>query len=141
MIRIGRDPSNDVVINDPLVSRFHVELTSDGFNNCVVRDMNSSNGTFVNGRRIAGTAALMDNDVLKIGNTIVPWKRHLGLGGATTINDISANNGRVTDPGPAPKEKKTINWRNVLTIISTIVGVMVSIGFLLSMILRICGVF
>jgi ABC transport system ATP-binding/permease protein len=55
--RIGRDLQNDIVVDDPLVSRFHAELRarSDGRRELV--DLGSRNGTFVNGR--AGRARLI----------------------------------------------------------------------------------
>lgn len=64
---IGRDPSCDVVIDDPLVSRRHAKLTpeQDGFR---VTDLHSSNGTYVNSRRIT-TAHLGPGDQLSIGRT------------------------------------------------------------------------
>src|SRR5450432_4048536 len=43
---VGRDPSNDLVVDDPSVSRLHAEIVREpsGF---VVRDLNSLNGTSV----------------------------------------------------------------------------------------------
>jgi pSer/pThr/pTyr-binding forkhead associated (FHA) protein len=51
VVSLGRGESNSIVINSPKVSRNHarVEWSDDRF---VVRDLNSSNGTFVNGQRV-----------------------------------------------------------------------------------------
>jgi len=49
--RIGRDPGNDLVIDDPLVSRSHAELRSVGGAHVLV-DLGSQNGTFVDGRKV-----------------------------------------------------------------------------------------
>jgi serine/threonine protein kinase, bacterial len=62
-IRIGRDPENQVVVDDPLVSRFHAELvagkewqlTSSG-----------TNGTFIQGQKV-DRAVLAHGDVLQLG--------------------------------------------------------------------------
>ena len=47
-LTIGRDPANDVVLDDPNVSRFHAEVTS-GAAGIELRDLESRNGTRVNG--------------------------------------------------------------------------------------------
>jgi aspartyl protease family protein len=75
VITIGRDTDNDVVINDAKVSRHHLQIVSDGGNYRIV-DFNSSNGTFVNDRKISGETALFANDIVRIGNTILPWQTY-----------------------------------------------------------------
>lgn len=66
VIRVGRHPSTDITLIDPSVSRFHAELitTEDG---CLVRDLHSSNGTFVNGVSIR-ELTLRHRDDLQFGN-------------------------------------------------------------------------
>jgi pSer/pThr/pTyr-binding forkhead associated (FHA) protein/soluble lytic murein transglycosylase-like protein len=52
--RVGRAPDNDAVIDGPdaaTVSLYHLEILKDGAS-CRVRDLNSTNGTWVNGERI-----------------------------------------------------------------------------------------
>ena len=63
---IGRGEENDVMINAPGVSRRHAVIGhySDG---AQVSDCNSQNGTFVNGRRIVGSAPLNIGDVISLG--------------------------------------------------------------------------
>ena len=65
--RIGRDLANEIVVDDPLVSRFHAELRerSDGRHELV--DLGSRNGTFVNGR-IADRAILEELDIVSVGH-------------------------------------------------------------------------
>ena len=50
-LRIGREPDCDVVLDSPLVSRYHAELqrTPDGV---LLRDLGSANGTYVDGQRV-----------------------------------------------------------------------------------------
>ncbi|RMH64119.1 MAG: FHA domain-containing protein [Cyanobacteria bacterium J003] len=50
-VRIGRDPSNDMVLDHPVVSRFHARLYLQEGQWYIV-DLNSANGTFVNNRRL-----------------------------------------------------------------------------------------
>lgn len=62
---VGRAPTSDVPVIDPTISRRHAELdTSDGA--AVVRDLGSSNGTFVNGSRVE-SAKLADGDTITFG--------------------------------------------------------------------------
>lgn len=64
-LSIGRDPGNDVVIADALVSRRHAEIIFSG-QGYVLRDCNSSNGSLVNGDRVS-ERSLHDGDVVWLG--------------------------------------------------------------------------
>ena len=56
--RLGRRPDNDFQIDDPTVSSVHCELRVTG-DSIVVRDLGSSNGTFINGQQVReGTLGL-----------------------------------------------------------------------------------
>jgi pSer/pThr/pTyr-binding forkhead associated (FHA) protein len=74
-ITIGRSQENDVVINDPSVSRQHATIIHTG-NDIVVYDNGSSNGTFINGNRIHGEGRLKNTDILKLGSALVPWRNY-----------------------------------------------------------------
>jgi Protein of unknown function (DUF3662)/FHA domain len=65
--RIGRSDESEIVLVDPSVSRAHAVLEIDR-GKPLVRDLDSTNGTFVNGRRVA-SEALRDGDELLFGNT------------------------------------------------------------------------
>lgn len=67
-IVIGRSPACDVVIDLPMVSSRHaiLEPAGDGWR---IRDLGSTNGTFVRGRRIDGPAAVADGDVIGLGSS------------------------------------------------------------------------
>lgn len=68
---LGRDNSADIVVDDPGVSRRHseVRVTTDGPHLVTsIRDLNSTNGTFVNGERIT-SQRLHDGDRVTIGRT------------------------------------------------------------------------
>ena len=70
LITIGRDGANDLVIDHPLASRRHarLECTEEGF---AVRDLESTNGTFVNQERIVGLCHLHNQDQIIIANTVI----------------------------------------------------------------------
>jgi ABC-type multidrug transport system ATPase subunit len=67
MLRIGRDPDNDVVIDAPMVSRRHARLVVDGVG-ARIEDLGSSNGTYVNGVRVRGGAAVRPGDRIGLGS-------------------------------------------------------------------------
>lgn len=65
-ISIGRDESNDLVIEAPTVSDFHAEIVVEGADLAVV-DLLSASGTFVNGKRIDQRTQLQCWDVVRLG--------------------------------------------------------------------------
>jgi pSer/pThr/pTyr-binding forkhead associated (FHA) protein len=68
-VTIGRSADNDVVLaHDAAASRLHAVLEHVGSRWCI-RDLGSSNGTFVAGSRVTGERALQGNDELRIGST------------------------------------------------------------------------
>lgn len=72
-VQIGRDSNNDVVLDAPTVSRYHALIEKIG-QRFRVRDLNSSNGTFVNDRRVETETWLSEGDDLVIG----PFKFVMG---------------------------------------------------------------
>ena len=66
-VTIGRAPENDIVVDDLLVSRHHAELRPRPSGGHELVDLGSSNGTFLNGRRIAAPTALEELDVVSVG--------------------------------------------------------------------------
>lgn len=117
IIKVGRSSKNDVVIqHDEFVSGTHCEFIQDDSGNYWVVDMNSTNGTFVNGVRRSGKSHLDKTDMVRIGNTMVPWPQYFNgcTGGGTEVH-----------PGPdgwnppAPSSTKPNNYL-ALAILSTI---------------------
>jgi pSer/pThr/pTyr-binding forkhead associated (FHA) protein len=69
-ITIGRDPTNTITINDAEISRRHARLAYQG-GKYVLEDLGSTNGTFVNGQRLAGPRVLKSGEVVSFGEQIV----------------------------------------------------------------------
>lgn len=67
-LRIGRDPANGLRLNHETVSRVHAELTRQG-GMWVLRDLGSTNGTTVNGRRVTGATVVREGDQVSFGQT------------------------------------------------------------------------
>lgn len=66
-LRIGRDPASGLRLTHDTVSRAHAELSRQG-GMWVVRDLGSTNGTTVNGRRVIGAAVVRDGDQIGFGS-------------------------------------------------------------------------
>ena len=70
-VTFGRDLSNDIVLDDPLVSRFHGHLQVGS--PAVIHDRGSFNGIFVNGVRVQGSAPLAPGVEVILGNQTFRW--------------------------------------------------------------------
>jgi hypothetical protein len=73
---LGRDDSADIILDDPGISRRHSEIrvTQDGPNTvATIRDLGSTNGTFVNGEPIT-TVHLEGGDRITVGRTSVTYR-------------------------------------------------------------------
>lgn len=71
---LGRATADGVcVLGDTEVSRKHAEFALEGEAGCVMRDLESRNGVFVNGTRTA-VAELMSGDVIRLGSTILLYQ-------------------------------------------------------------------
>lgn len=69
--RIGRGTDADVRVEDPGVSRSHCEIVLGS--PAIVRDLGSTNGTLVDGQRVA-QAALVDGSTLQVGTTTLVYR-------------------------------------------------------------------
>lgn len=85
-VSIGRDSSNDIVIDHPLASRRHARLEQDE-NGYIVRDLDSTNGTYVNGERISAACLLHNQDTIWVADV-----------------EIIFNDPEATQKGPLPLE-------------------------------------
>lgn len=71
---VGRSPSSDIVVDEPYVSATHARFTLQG-PALVLEDLNSTNGTMVNGHLINQPVTLRDGDEVQIGDTIMRVSR------------------------------------------------------------------
>jgi hypothetical protein len=93
---IGRDSSNGVAINDAEISRKHSRLSFQG-GKYVLEDLGSTNGTFVNGQRLAGPVVLKPGDVVSLGEQIVLMYDAINMDPGATIASPRAV-ARMTPP-------------------------------------------
>jgi DNA-binding NtrC family response regulator len=66
-VRVGKGPDNELIVHDPTVSAYHCRLEPEGRSLCV-RDLGSTNGTFVHGLRV-NRAQLSAGARVRIGRT------------------------------------------------------------------------
>ncbi len=93
VITIGRGDENDVVVNDSHASRNHLQIILHDDGHYTLLDFGSTNGTYVNGQIISGEIPLDKNDVVRIGNTTIPWRLYFEEGGHDTLSqkDVPAD--------------------------------------------------
>ena len=73
-ISIGRNKNSQIVINNNTISKDHAILEFDEDYNCIIKDLNSSNGTYVNGQRLKTIPLkLRTGDKIKFGNYDVEY--------------------------------------------------------------------
>lgn len=105
--RIGRAPDNDLVLDALGVSRHHATLTYNGGAQPVLADLGSTNGTFVNGKPLAGPRLLQTHDLVFLGGFLLRVN-----GRVIKRHDLSAS--RIT----AREITKEIGGRQILKGIS-----------------------
>ena len=118
-LTFGRERSNDLVVNLPVVSAHHgLVRVIDGV--MQVLDLRSRNGTFVAGKRISDWTAVGPADELRLGSYRMPpglvasWRQQLG-GAAATIPAVRVTDGAVITIGRDPGsticiEHPTVSW-------------------------------
>jgi len=88
---IGRSEHNDIAIPSRFVSRHHLLLVRHG-NTTFMMDLNSSNGSFVNSRRVSNHV-LIDNDVITVGDHRIkfcdPFAKNRGLMAGNEFTDTA----------------------------------------------------
>ena len=70
VMRIGRAPDNDIVLDDASVSGYHAEIRYEG-GRYLLYDQASSNGAYVNGRRLSGPNLIKAGWQIQLGDSIL----------------------------------------------------------------------
>lgn len=83
--RIGRNPSNDLVINDRAAEDFHAVIMLSDENLIFIEDQNSHYGTIVNGERVS-KVQLFPGDEVQIGFCRIDWESRIGF--QPSLNEI-----------------------------------------------------
>lgn len=98
--RIGRHADNELMVADPSISRFHAEIRHDMSNRYVIRDLDSLNGVYVNGRK-ARSAVLGNGDLVELGDVTLKFT----LLAARDRAGIEGGDGTVTPFRPSDRKR------------------------------------
>jgi len=67
---LGRSDESDLVLDDPYASDFHMRLVAQD-EGITLHDLGSTNGTYVNGRRVTAPTRLRRGDTIQVGKTVL----------------------------------------------------------------------
>src|SRR4051812_32099112 len=94
---IGRStPGTGSLGGDGEISRVHGRFYRDASGQLIVEDLGSTNGTFVNGSRIAAATTLRPGDQVRVGQTTMTVEGGAADAGATSVGNV------IPAPVPAP---------------------------------------
>jgi hypothetical protein len=101
VVMIGRDAANDIIIADPEVSRHHSRIVQQANGMLTIEDLGSTNGTYLNGARLAAPQALTPGDTIGLGETVVlQFQAATGDAGTT----VAARGTYQGEAAPAPAQ-------------------------------------
>jgi transcriptional regulator with GAF, ATPase, and Fis domain len=121
-VTVGRAPTNMVILKDDRCSRYHAELFLTQ-NQWVIRDLESRNGTTINGQPIQGDRVLEPGDIVRIGHSQLAFvydiSKAFADGGSSFRNPLSGTerleetlqNMREASTVPSDLEPTTITHR------------------------------
>ena len=112
-ITIGREEGNVVQLNDDRVSRFHLKIQEDQ-NRVVLTDLESTNGTKVNGEDIQ-LRILRHGDMICVGRSILLFGSPAEIKAATLRGDafdIEPTDSREVDPSSSDSVSFDLNWQD-----------------------------
>lgn len=119
---VGRDKNCDIIINDKKISRRHASFKLKELNLAVVKDLGSSNGTYVNGIKIKGEKEIRAGDSISIGTNKLrimetnPLKdfAHTTQVGSKELDQFDENNGDNSIPiKNSSKESEPLRQKRV----------------------------
>lgn len=128
VVTIGRNNDNDVVINDAHASRYHLQIIQHDDGHYSLADFGSTNGTYVNGQKVSGEMDLMLSDIVRIGNTTIPWRMYFESDNEikTELIGNGINDGyEETDYSPTPSvsndDQEDISAGLIISIIISVI--------------------
>lgn len=105
-VKIGRDPSNQIHLDNPAVSRFHAEVYRQGYP-FFIEDKNSTNGVYVNDVLINWKSGIQDGDRITIGrHTLVFREDPVDFSDKQKISLSDVDGTIALEGGKAARKKK-----------------------------------
>jgi hypothetical protein len=136
VVRLGRGSGNDVILQDTQASRNHAEIMQQG-GQVFIRDLGSTNGTFVNDERVIGAQPLRPGDRVRIGDTIMAYEGGFAApapaaGAPTAAADWEAQLWEDRAPaGSAGRKQNTLLWVLGGAAVVLLIGLAVVVALLL----------
>ena len=93
-VTVGRAPTNSIVVKDERCSRYHAEVFSTQ-GQWTLRDLDSRNGTLLNGQKVTGDVTLAEGDVIRIANCQMAFCYDL----SKAFAESSPKAGLTSEPG------------------------------------------
>jgi pSer/pThr/pTyr-binding forkhead associated (FHA) protein len=124
-VRIGSNPTNDVVIDG--IDSFHMELFRDTQGNVFISDLNTQTGTRVNSRKLDDYIQLNENDKVYLAETILfDWKK--------TLKQFDGDDSSRNQSEQAPKDETKLARNNQKSAKRDYVEIAIIYGAILAMI-------
>lgn len=117
VVKIGRASGNDVIINDPKVSRIHCQIIKEDNGTYRAIDLNSLNGTYVNGIKRSGEIMLNESDIIRIGNSTLPWLNYFSKDAPAGFPNTPERPQPPLQPQPYQKPKSFLVWSILATVL------------------------
>jgi ABC-type multidrug transport system ATPase subunit len=99
VVYIGRGSEADIILDHPTISRLHAMIEKKGEHGYIIKDLGSTNGTFLNGSRISGTTSFTEQDIIFIGR----FKLTLNGSAKDLSNEIAIRADRIGKVFPNEK--------------------------------------
>jgi len=74
-VTIGRGRGCQIRLSDPAVSKEHCRVATRPAGGYAIEDLGSTNGTLMNGRKLAGAAPLRKGDLIQVGQTVLELRK------------------------------------------------------------------
>ena len=79
-ITLGRSPKSSIQLDEASISRMHARFFIDG-DDVEIEDQGSSNGTFINDKKIGARTVVKDQDLVRLGSILFKFFSHNNIGG------------------------------------------------------------
>jgi hypothetical protein len=135
-VQLGRGTGNDVILQDSQASRQHAEISEQG-GQVLIRDLGSTNGTFVNEERVIGTRPLRPGDQIRIGDTILAYETGFAAAGPSTRPSAAATDWEAElwedeeAAAPAAGRRGLLVWGLVGLVVVLLIGLAITAVVLL----------
>ncbi|MDR0724445.1 MAG: FHA domain-containing protein [Prevotellaceae bacterium] len=121
IITIGRAPENTVVTGDPLAANYHLRIIQDNDGRFRLVNCDINNDTFVNEVKVLQEVHLNENDVIRIGNTVLPWETYFSKAKTVTV-------AKPPKPKPKPKLNRGILWGIIGSVVAVALAYFILFG-------------